>query len=110
MITLDNVVHLDGASPGLVKAEKAIEEHELDGDNGHGGRETVRQYQMTNVKNYCIVFTGGQCGRDTLAAAHAFDLRQEKFRPLPPMNEARYSHSATSVGDKVFVACGNFTK
>lgn len=63
---------------------------------------------LASYKTSHIVVSGGQDPQTfkTLASCEIYEIRANKWTKAPNMHFARKCHSSCSVGDYVYVACG----
>ena len=66
------------------------------------------QFAIANVDNERIYITGGRLNRNISSTntTQIYNLAENNFTGAAPMNEARYSHSSTQVGQHLVVLGG----
>ena len=65
-------------------------------------------FSLANFKNKLIVLSGGSVcsGHASVFKVSSYNIRQNKWRDEPELNNKRRCHSSCSVGDNVYVFAG----
>ena len=68
----------------------------------------VQMFSLTNFKNLLIILSGGSVtsGHASVYKVSSFNIKQNKWRDEPELNNKRRCHSSCSLGESVYVFAG----